>query len=447
MKKLTIRIKITLWYGSLIFLILIIFSLFMYTTISRAIYHEEEHLLKTHISLVSSLITHEDVEVNLNELYEIMSLGTFITIYDTNGLLISGGEPQIEIAKLSLTYSKLRNIEIEKTAWLIYDEPVYSEKNIMSWIRGSRSLQTVGVALSRLRLIIFSVIPIFMIISIVGGLFLSKRALSPITNITNTAREIGGGDLSQRLKFPKTEDEVGKLAITFDEMLDKLEASFKREKQFSSDVSHELRTPLAIISSQAEETLRSNKRTEEYKKAFKNILKESKKMSSMFSQLVMLSRSEEGKYKAVLENLDLTIVIKEVVKNMESLAKINGIKIYINADKNLKVEVDQTLITRLFINLIDNAVKYSRKDGWIKINLHKEKNFAKIIVEDNGLGISKEDLPYIFDRFYRVDKARTGDGLGLGLFMVKWIVDLHKGNIYTYSKQARGTKFIIHLPI
>jgi signal transduction histidine kinase len=419
----------------------------VYTTISGAIYHEEEHLIKTHTSLVSSLIKYGDSDVNLNELYEIMSLGTFITIYDTNGLVISGGEPQIELAKLQLTYSNLRNVEIEKTAWLVYDEPVYNEKNIIAWVRGSRSLQTVETALFRLRLILFSVTPIFMIMATIGGLFLSKRALSPIANITNTAREIGGGDISRRLKFPKTKDEVGKLAMTFDEMLDRLEASFKREKQFYSDVSHELRTPIAIISSQAEEKLRDDKKPEEYRKALKKILKESKKLISMFSQLLMLSRSEEGKYKALLESLDLIVVAKEVVKNMKDLANKKGVKISINTDKTVKIEVDQTLITRLFTNLIDNAIKYSRKDGWIKVSLYKEKDFAKIIVEDNGIGIPNEDLPYIFDRLYRVDKARAREGLGLGLFMVKWIIDLHKGHINTYSTPDRGTKFIISLPI
>jgi signal transduction histidine kinase len=281
----------------------------------------------------------------------------------------------------------------------------------------------------------------------VGGWFLASRALRPIDYITKTARAISNGDLNQRLRMPRTEDEVGRLAVTFDEMLNKLENSINKERQFASDASHELRTPIAIISAQAEEALSGAHNTKEYKEALSTVQKESKKMSHIISQLLMMYRSNEGRYKFNFEVIDLKLIAGEIVKEFKNIASENGIKISFNAEEEIKIRLDQTLITRLIINLIDNAIRYNKKGGRVSVSINRENDFAKIIVEDNGIGMSEEVIPYIFNRFYQVEKSRGNIGTGLGLSIVKWIVDLHKGEINVESKVNQGSKFVIKLPL
>jgi signal transduction histidine kinase len=301
--------------------------------------------------------------------------------------------------------------------------------------------------LNNLKLIIFIAIPLYIIFASLGGLFLADRALRPIDDITKTAGEISRGDIKQRLKKPKTKDEVGRLVITFNEMLDKLESFIKKERQFTADVSHELRTPLAVISAEAEHLLSNLPEKSEETSSLKKILKESKKMSYMVSQLLMLYRSEEGKYELSYEVLDLNVIAEEIVNEYKDIAVEKEINIKLKTETQLKIKADQTLITRLLVNLIDNAIRYSSKKGYIKVSLLKEKDFAVIRVSDNGNGISEEDLPCIFDRFYQADKSRGTEGSGLGLSIVKWIAEAHKGTIEVESKLSQGSTFTAKLPL
>lgn len=170
-------------------------------------------------------------------------------------------------------------------------------------------------------------------------------------------------------------------------------------------------------------------------------------MGRIVSQLLMLARGYEGKYKFEMEDMDLSMLIKNVTEEMMERTLRSDIEISLNLDYNVRIKADQTLITQLLINLIENAVKYNKRNGWIKITLRRERNTARIIVEDNGVGMTKEDLPNIFKRFYRADRSRTGDGTGLGLSIVKWIVDLHNGSISVNSELGKGTAFEIELKI
>src|SRR5665811_1083928 len=191
-----------------------------------------------------------------------------------------------------------------------------------------------------------------------------------------------------------------------DRMLDKLENSIKKERQFTSDASHELRTPISIISAQAEQSLASKRDANEYIRALKSVLKESKKMSYIITQLLMLYRSDEGKYDLSFEPLDLNLITEEVVNEYKNISIEKGIGINFKPAGIIKIKADQTLITRLLINLIDNAINYNEKGGKVDVEILNEKNMAKIIIEDNGRGISSEDILYVFDRFYQADSAR-----------------------------------------
>ena len=446
-RRLTIKSKITLWYASFLLILLVIFSIILYFTISGLLYKSNEDLLRADAGQVTSILRFEGNVIRFAEPYKIITTNTYFVIFDMNGNANLESEILPELVNLPIEDEEIRYITIDNVRWAAYDKPLEFNGDTIGWIRVSRSMESLMTTLNNLKLILFISIPLYILFASLGGLFLANRALRPIDDITKTAGKISKGDLKQRLKTPRTEDEVGRLIVTFNEMLDKLEAFIKKERQFTSDASHELRTPLAIISAQAEQSLSGSKGTKEYKDALKKILNESKKMSYVISQLLMLYRSEEGKYKLDFEVLDLNVIMEEIIKEYGNIAMEKEIAIDFKAREKIKIKGDQTLITRLIINLVDNAINYSKKSGRVAVSLMKENNFAIIKVEDKGTGIAKEDLPFIFDRFYQADKARGGQGSGLGLSIVKWIAEAHKGEIKVESKVNRGSKFIVKLPL
>ena len=273
--------------------------------------------------------------------------------------------------------------------WAIYDKSIVVSGETLGYIRVGRSLQETIYALGNLKTILFISVPLYIILASIGGFFLADRALRPIDYITKTARDISRSHLSKRLQMPKTEDEVGRLSTTFNEMLDRLEASFKKERQFTSDASHELRTPVAIISAQAEQglSLLKNKQNKECTNAFISIQAECRKMSYLISQLLMLNKSDEGKYELNLEILDLNLIAEEVANEFKSLASKKEIEIIFNSQDNILINADQTLITRMLINLVDNATRYTQSGGNVEISLSKENDSAIIKVSDTGKGI------------------------------------------------------------
>jgi signal transduction histidine kinase len=340
-----------------------------------------------------------------------------------------------------------REINIDNELWLVYDLPGYFEEKEIFWIRLGRPLTNVQNILTNIRILIFSSIPIFIIISTITSMLLASRSLTPINNLINTTKTVGKGNLSQRLKISRSNDEVGMLTRTFNEMLERLEAAFKRESEFATAASHELRTPITVILAITEEALSGDKKINDYKEALKVILKKGKKISYLVSQLLTLSRDYDEKLILNKEVIDLDIILEEVVGEMKNNAKTKEIKIFFDRKQNIKIKADQILIATLFINIIDNSIKYNKKGGYIKINLNRKKEIVEISIKDNGIGIAKENIPQIFDRFYRIDKKSIDKGFGLGLSIVKWIIETHKGSINVTSELGEGTEFKIILPI
>ncbi len=423
------------------------FSAFIYVSMSKIMYQGTKELIKAHAAQVVSSVEVENGNITNSELQEFKTTGTSVTLYDVKNRIVAGSRPYPQISKLTPEFNKIRNFEIHEENFLVYDQAVYEENRIVAWVRAVRSLNPVKETLDILKMMILFAVPAGIVIAVVGALFLAKKSLAPIDHITRTAEAIGRGDLTQRLNLPEVKDEVGRLVKVFDDMLEKLESSFKRERQFTSDASHELRTPIAVISAQSEEALAGNRTVSEYREALQIILKESRKMGVMVAQLLNLTRGDENKYRMEIEDIDIGIIAEEVVDEMRSIAEKNGVRLVFQGDRSIKMRVDQTLITRLFINLIDNGIKYNSEHGLVTVGLHREGECAKITVEDSGAGIPLEHLDHIFDRFYRIDDARSGDGTGLGLSIVKWIVDAHKGCVEVQSTPGKGSIFTVLLPI
>lgn len=422
----------------------------MYNYLSEILYQVEEDIIENEISYVlSHLVIKEesnDGQYSLGTL-ELLSSKTRLIIFDLSGNIVFG-ESESENTPAPVDDEQFgRLTTMENEVLIYYDEPIYFRSENIGWLRISRSVSHIIKTLTNIKIVIFTATPIYIFLATLSSLFLTSRALKPIDSITKTAIMIEKGDLSRRIITSKVNDEVGRLAGTFNKMIERIDNSFKKEKRFTSDASHELKTPISIISATAEEALNRSKGEGDYKKALKTIIQESKNVSFLISQLLFLARSDEGKESLNLEKINLTLIVESIVKQLKNKAKKKDIKISINFRQDFKLKGDQTLITILFLNIIKNSIKYNKNGGFINISLSKKDNNVKIYFEDNGIGISKEDLPYIFNRFYQVSKARTGKGSGLGLAISKEIIELHNGQINIKSTIGKGTRTEILLPL
>jgi len=277
------------------------------------------------------------------------------------------------------------------------------------------------------------------------GRFLVRKSLKPIDDITKTAQQIEAENLTPRFEMPKTGDELSQLASTLNEMIDRLELSLQQIRQFTADASHELRTPLTVIRGQTEVILRRERSTEEYRQVLESNLEEMEWMSRMIDNLLTLSRADAGQLQIELEPVQLKRLVVEAYEECHVLAEAKKLSVFLDKIEAALVYGDEMWLRQVLVNLIDNAVKYTPEGGKIWLSLEVEAGYAKLTVKDTGIGIPEEDLPKIFDRFYRVDKARSRQigGSGLGLSIIKWIVIAHKGRVEVTSQLEEGSCFTI----
>jgi heavy metal sensor kinase len=278
--------------------------------------------------------------------------------------------------------------------------------------------------------------------------FLAGRALSPIDAVTRTARKISAEDLSQRLNMRLPEDEVGRLARTFDEMIARLDEAFKRQRQFTADASHELRTPLTAIKGQTEVALQREREPEDYQEVLRAVNGQVDRMIRLVASLLTLARADAREIPVNREPVDLGTTVKDAVDQIRPAAADKSISVDVHADGGVRVNADQDLMLQLMLNLLDNAVKYTPVGGTIEVSWRGNGDHADLSVSDTGPGIAAEHLPHIFDRFYRADKARSraGGGAGLGLSICRWIVEAHGGSISAASTPGQGSTFSVRLP-
>ncbi len=449
MKKLTIKVKITIWFSLLFLFLLCISSFLLYLAISEILFQQEEKIIVDEAShSASHLVSGTDEEENIHifEPHELVTAETKITIFYKDGG-ISTNEMDPALIELPIQGDTLREVEIEDNIWLVYDHPASVDQDIELWVRVGRNLNNISVVLKNIRIFIFAFIPFFLVFTIGISYIVTNNSLSPIYQIIKIVKNIKRGSISKRLELSGFTGEVGILASTFNEMLQRLEDAFTREAEFTSAASHELRTPITVIMAQAEELLSENKINSDQKNAVRVILNQSERISLLISQLLTLARDYQEEFKINFEIIDLGTLIDDIVEEMKLAAKSKRIKIIFESGKTIKIRADQVLITTLIINLINNSIKFNKKNGNIKIVLSEEDSFAKIQIEDSGIGIPQKELPLIFKKFYRVDKVRTGKSFGLGLSIVKWVIDTHKGQIVVDSKIGIGTKVMIRLPV
>ena len=440
--------KITLWY-LLIVSVVSIAILSGMMAISRNIIVTD--IKESVVSSVNNLET-KIMEIPFNAstyslndknmpLHILYGKGTQTAIYDSNKDLAFGTAPYgIENIR-SFSDNDLRIESHNTKEYYVYDKKVQIADDNYLWIK---SIACISDRVAFLNLAFqnnFIIAICFILIAVLGGYLIINKALSPVAQITETANNIiNTNNLSQRINVNSGNDEIHMLANTVDKMLDKIESSFAKERQFTSDASHELRTPISVILSECEYAEECITDPEEYIETILSIKNQTQRMSNLVSELLAISRMDNEKITINKEDTDLSELL-DIVCDEQITTHTPEIKLEKYIDKNIVEVVDQLLITRLFVNIISNAYQYSEDGTTIKVYLYKENNQTIFSVKDQGIGIEKENLEKIWNRFYQVDSSRSKNTSGLGLSMVKWIADKHNLKIKVESEFNKGTQF------
>ena len=479
----SLRFKLTLWYVLILGILLISFSSFLYFTLSKSLYRDADNKLRSLAELIASesssplsKFSFGNIDQALEASMNLKPIGKFIQVLDESGN-IGRKSDNLRNVQLPISLSALKNASkglitfetnrsIGNTPLRIMTFPIVENSHVTKIVQIASSLEGVEDALNKLFLILIIAVPSTLILASLGGQFLAHKALKPVDNITQTARMITSQNLNQRINPPKVRDEISRLIETFNEMISRLDQSFRQMKQFSSDASHELKTPLTILKGEVEVMLRKERTSQEYQQTLKSNLEEINRMSQIVEDLLTLSKADTGEIKFNKEDINLTEILNEVVAQMDRLAQSKKLHLSVpNNHQDIHILGDALRLRELFINLIENGIKYTEEGGSIHIALQKEYpplvrdqsdrverengEFVKIIVSDTGIGIAKEDQERIFNRFFRVDKARSREqgGSGLGLSICKWIVEAHQGGINVESELGKGSSFIVRLPL
>ena len=291
-------------------------------------------------------------------------------------------------------------------------------------------------------------IPSGVLLAAITSWFMAGKALEPVAALGKAASEIAVSRLDRRLPVQGTNDELDQLAIQFNETLGRLEKAVAEMKQFTASISHELRTPLAILRGEAEVALMQTNSSEQYRRVLASQLEEFEKLTRMINQLLTLARAESGEVDIAKEEVNISAMVQTLTEELEPVAASKNLNLSCYCAPDVIISGDSAWVERLVLNLVDNAIKFSRPGGGVTIRVSEEGQTAIVQVEDDGIGIPPEALPHIFERFYRADPARSNrsEGAGLGLSLVKWAVDQHHGSIDVESVPGKGSRFRVKLP-
>jgi heavy metal sensor kinase len=462
----SVRTRLTLWYAGVLALSLIAFALLIYYAAAETFYQrQDESLLSTAQTVASAYAEELEEQKSLTRagevvLAELAFPNRYVQLTDNNGLPVAssmnvstaaGPIPSAAPIQAELIQAKERGSSFASlNGWRIAIVPLSSTQE-SGFATVAEPLSVIDDALRTLRRDFFAGVPIVLLLASAGGYFLARKSLSPIASMNRQTKEISAGSLSYRLDVTNPRDELGSLAITINDLLSRLENSFREQQRFIADASHELRTPLAVLRSETEVALNKTRTVDEYQDSLSLIQDEAERLSRIVEDLFILARQPLDAPQALIkEPVLLNDAVRDCARAAQVLASRKGVRLDTESEQQSMVLYgDGELIKRMILNLLDNAVKYTPRDGEISISLMRQNGNAEIVVRDTGIGIPEADQPHVFDRFYRVDKARSRSlgGAGLGLSIASWIVEAHSGKISLESTPNRGSKFTIELPL
>ena len=452
MKRFSLKLKLTAMYSFFMVLVTCFCLAVLFSLSGNEILTSAQMHLRERVQESADEIELEDGEFEIDSDFYSLDNNVYLALYDTGGNFLYGKVPPGLEQAPQFEDGKIQTVKSGTEQWYVYDVQYEMENGQEFYIRGVVSVtETQKEFLIAVRFAVI-LLPLTVILTVLIGYRLIRRTLLPVRQMTETVQEIQkDGDLSRRIGVSQDtgKDEFYQLAGTFDGMLESLEQAFLRERQFTSDVSHELRTPVSVILAQCEASLNRTDLSEEQRKEILLIRKKAGEMSQMISQLLLLSRADQGRQQLNKEEINISELTEIIVEEHKMLAQRRKIEVHTKIEPNITGYLDESFYIRMLDNLISNAVSYGKEDGNIKVTLHQIPSGVRGTVEDDGIGISRDDQVHIWERFYRVDASRTGkeDGShsGLGLSMVKWIAQAHGGNVRVESELGKGSCFTFEL--
>ncbi len=464
MRRWTIRTKLTLWYAGSVGAICLLGTLLLYYGFlyvsSRSIdifLREEAEALGNYLSLspkanaqmyIAQLVAEKDVFSGHRK---------YVQLRDGKGTVV---ERSTNLKDRDLPLPMRTGIQTREEAFAtisfpdalavrLITLPIVSRSGDAFFVQEGVSLEGEYTFLSNLRTALFFFLPGMLGLSILSGRLMARWVLQPIETITHEAQTIEAQDLTRRLPVVNPQDEIGQLVGVLNSLLSHLEGAFTQTRQFTADAAHELRTPLAVLRCGMEVIMTRARCVEEYKEALSTSIEEVSRLSRIVDNLFLLARADAGSQEFTWGLVDLRALVQEVYEQAELMAEVKGLSISLRTHDEICVQGDYVRLKQLVLNLIDNAVKYTSAGGAIRLAVEREERWAKIVVEDTGIGIPAQALPHIFARFYRVDKARSLDtgGGGLGLSICRWVTQAHGGKITVRSQVEAGSTFVVSLPL
>lgn len=456
--------QLSLWYGLALALSFAFFAVVLYAVMARDLREQMDASLEQAAAVAVGALRQHGFGLSLPfedlaaEFPELAVLDKFFQIFSPAGQ-VTIQSPNVRRHDIPLSPTALRaalngDATLESARFRgeppirILSVPIRRGGTLVNIVQVGASMQPVEQTLRRLLAVSLGAAPFALLLALAGGWLLAGRALRPVDAITEAARRIAAGDLSQRLTIPPASDEIGRLATTFNDMIARLDASFQQVRRFSADASHELRTPLTVMKGEAELALRRPRSAEDYRQVIDSSLEEIDRLSRIVDELLFLSRADLGEVPLQLTPVRLDTLLEDVQRQASVLGQDRHVRIATAPAEPVTVLGDELRLRELLLNLLDNAITYSHPGGEVTVQLTQDGKAARLSVADRGIGIPPEEQARIFERFYRTEAARTHSqkGTGLGLAICKWIAESHQGRIEVDSTPREGSRFTVVLP-
>jgi len=452
--QMPIRLRLTLWYVLLMAVTFAAFGVFLFARFQRTLIASLDASLRVTVrQTIASFDPEEDLAENGRLAFEQTggdaAAGFAMRLVSGQGeVWDSFGNSPADWGVTAPGYTTQKGAGDEES-WRVFTQPILAKDGTgLGWLQAAQSFESVSDTLQDFRDQLLLGVPLVLLLAGLGGYFLANRALRPIQHIAATAQEITAHDLSRRLAYRGPEDEIGRLARTFDGMLERLHAAFRRERRFTGDAAHELRTPLTVLKGQIDVTLSQPRKREEYEIKLQELGTHVDRLIRLSNALLFLSRSDQNQLAWEPAALNLKDSLDVILAQIRPLAEEKGQTLQADIPAGLMVIGDPDHLTRLFLNLLDNALKYTPPAGQITVRATRALTRTEVTIHNSGPGIPAEHLPYLFDRFYRVDNARSSEtgGTGLGLAIAQEIVRLHGGEMGVESEPEKGVTVKVRLP-
>lgn len=457
----SVRTRLTLWYAAVLALSLVAFAFVVYYAAATIFYERQDESLRSTAQTVASAYVEEFEEKRSLStagevvLAELVFPNRYVQVTDSNGQKIASSKNLPEtvgpIPSSALAQAREQSVSLVTVNDLRVAVVPLSSDGELGFAMVAEPLSVIDEGLRRLRRDFFAGVPLILLLASAGGYFLARKSLAPIASMNQQTRHITAARLSSRLDVVNPRDELGGLASTINDLLMRLETSFKEQQRFIADASHELRTPLAVLRGETEVVLSRTRTIDEYLESLSLIQDEAERLSHIVEDLFILARQPIDAPTALVKTpISLNETVRDCARAAQVLATRNNVRLTTtNISESMVLIGDEELLKRMILNLLDNAVKYTPQGGEVSLELARQNGNARIVVSDTGIGIPQADQLHVFDRFYRVDKARSRmhGGAGLGLSIVQWIVDAHGGKISINSMPGHGSEFTIELPL